>query len=471
MSEMDLTLLPQQTMKVSPRLVAANHILELSSMELQELIGQELSENPALEKMEEPTCPVCGAAMQGSICPHCLSQQKKDEPSSELMEANDEYALAGSSTSQAGDDEFDPLTQVPDQMTLTEYLLTELRAALPRDDYPIAEYLVGSLDERGWLGCSVREVADQFGTDDERILRVLRHLQGLEPIGIGARDLRECLLIQLAYLEEEECVRQPYAREIIDQYLTELGEHKFGKIAHALKISHTEVEAVWDFIKTHLNPYPAHLYAGTASSAVRDTRSVHTVPDVIINAREGQYEVDVLESKRYFLRVTPLYHQLASQVANDGSAFSDDEKRHILNYVNRAKLFIQNINQRRQTLQRITQCLVENQKDFLEYGIRSLRALTRAAVAAELGLHESTVSRATAHKFVMLPSRQVIPFSVFFSASLSVKDVIKEMIETENRPLTDQEIAHLLARQGINIARRTVAKYREQLGILPSPLR
>ncbi len=148
-----------------------------------------------------------------------------------------------------------------------------------------------------------------------------------------------------------------------------------------------------------------------------------------------------------------------------------DDKRHVQQYVGRAKLFIANINQRRQTIYNITTCLVEKQREFLEKGIRHLKPLSRAAIANDLGIHESTVSRATAAKYVMLPHGEVIPYSHFFTPSLSIKDVIKEMIEKEGRPLTDAQIGERLRECGIVIARRTVAKYRMQLDILPSSLR
>lgn len=464
---MDLTLIPQLGMKVSPRLVAANHILEMSSLELQQAVAQELAENPALEKIEEPTCTVCGGALHGSICPHCLSEQKQDDPNLDLLDPIDEQVAAAFSYSADGE-EFDPLTQVADQLTLAEHLMIEIRPLLAAEDLAIAEYILGNLDERGWLSCSLAEIAEFFGVELEDVERILAQIQTLEPVGIGARDLRECLLIQIDYLEREQGIAQAYAREIITGYLTELGEHKFGKIAHDLKISHEEVERVWEFIKRDLNPFPARQFCADLRT---ETKSNYVLPDVIITQRDRGFDIEVVESKRYFLRVTPLYQQLAAELEHSNSRFTEDEKRHIQHYVSRAKLFIQNINQRRQTLHRITSCLVARQKEFLIDGIRFLRPLTRAAVAAELGLHESTVSRATASKFVMLPNRQVNAFSVFFSASLSVKDVIKEMIDLESAPLTDQDVADQLAERGIHIARRTVAKYREQLGILPSSLR
>jgi RNA polymerase sigma-54 factor len=197
---------------------------------------------------------------------------------------------------------------------------------------------------------------------------------------------------------------------------------------------------------------------------------MYILPDVIIAKGESDFEVEVVESRRFMLRVNPMYTRISSELPKSG-ALSSEDKRHVQQYVGRAKLFIANINQRRQTIHNITNCLVDKQRDFLEKGVRHLRPLSRAAVAAELGIHESTVSRATAAKYVMLPDGEVIPFSHFFTPSLSVKDIIKEMIEKEGRPLTDAQIAERLRERGIEIARRTVAKYRMQLDILPSSLR
>jgi RNA polymerase sigma-54 factor len=195
------------------------------------------------------------------------------------------------------------------------------------------------------------------------------------------------------------------------------------------------------------------------------------MPDVVISRKNGEYEVDVVESKRFFLRVNPLYAELGASLHRQNGELNQEDKRHIQHYIGRAKLFIANLNQRRQTLYNITCCLVRRQREFLDLGVRHLKPLSRAAVANELRVHESTVSRATASKYVMLPTGEVIPYSHFFTPALSVKDVIKELIEREDRPLTDAEIAELLRQRGITIARRTVAKYRMQLRILPSPLR
>jgi len=466
--DQSLDLSPRQGLKVSPRLVAANYILELSSQELQQAISTELSDNPALELVEVATCQNCGSELQGSICPLCIQRQKgSDLPRDEYSNTYEDRDLQPNMN--ADDEAFDPLTKVASEETLAERLMQDLGTILPDSDLRIAEYLVGSLDEKGYLSCSVDEVAYELEVDVSRVRAVLRALQTLEPVGIGARNLRECLLIQIDYLKGQG-LQQAYAREIVSDYLMELGEHKFGKIAHEMKLSAEQVSQVWEFVKSKLNPHPAHGFSST-NSRDRDTRQMYILPDVIITRGEHGLEVEVVESKRFMLRINPIYSRLSGELHRSASTFTPEERKHVQQYVGRAKLFIANINQRRQTLFNITRCLAEKQEDFLEQGVRHLRPLSRAAVAQELGVHESTVSRATAGKYVMTPDGEVIPYAHFFTPSLSIKDVIKEMVEHEGAPLTDAQIAERLRERGINIARRTVAKYRMQLDILPSMLR
>lgn len=475
---MDLSQLTQQLpLRVaSPQLVAANHILALSSAELQALIQREVMENPAIEMEEVPVCQQCGRPLQGSYCVNCMSAEKQEQQKSV---DRDDFADDGSiwqhrATSGGDDEEFDPTTRVAAQMSLAEHLTLSLQAQYDLEDAPIIEYLVGNLDDDGRLLCSVEEVVDLFNVDPEQVERMVRSLQSMEPVGVGARDLRECLLIQLTYLESQG-QHQPFAREVISRYLTQLSEHKYGQIALALGTTTDTIHEVSEYIKRNLNPFPARGYLGNNLSS-GGTTATTVLPDVVIGKRalaDGThlYEVEVVESKRFFLNINPSYAQLYAEMGNRQAALSEDERRHIQQYVSRAKLFISNINQRRQTLSKITRHIVDLQRDFLDKGIRALRPLTRARVALDLGMHESTVSRATAAKYVMLPTGEVIPFSNFFVANLGIKDLIKDMIDNEKTPLTDQELADMLCERDIPVARRTVAKYREQLGILPSTLR
>jgi RNA polymerase sigma-54 factor len=235
-------------------------------------------------------------------------------------------------------------------------------------------------------------------------------------------------------------------------------------------ISTDEVAAVWEFMKTRLNPHPAQGYADTHARE-RDTRKIYVTPDAVIKRGEDGFEVEIVESRRFRLRINPVYTQLHAELRRASSTLSAEESSHIREYVTRARFFLYNLEQRYQTLHRVTARLAECQADFLERGVRYLRPLSRSQLADELGIHESTVSRATAGKHVLLPSGEVIPYSHFFTPSLSIKDVMKEMIDGEQAPLTDSQIAARLRERGILIARRTVAKYRKQLAILPSGMR
>lgn len=489
---------PEQSLRVSPTLIMVNSLLAVSSLELQQLVHTELEQNPALESTEASVCMYCGAGTTGRFCTVChQSVQLTEAPGSEraASKADDDFDFDDMrglrdglrTTRSMADEEFDPLTLVASRDNIYDDLLTDLLASLPEEDHEIARYLMGSLDEQGFLKSSVGAVAHALGVSEERVENALEILQTTGPVGLGARDLCECLLIQLRELQAEDAAGaiSPYVEGVIKDHLKELGEHKYTAIAHALGCTHDDVVEVHDFIKAHLQPRP--LIDSPGARTWNSPSSTNFVlPDVVIREREGNLEAEVVEKYRFSLRMNPLYQQLASDGgkgsdsnagsptlggANVPTKMSQGDKDHIKHYVNQAKLFISSINQRHETLLRVTNCLIELQEEFIRQGVRFLQPLTRAQVAQYLGLHESTISRATADKYVMLPDKRVIPFSDFFSASLSIKDVMKEIVTKEARPMTDNEIVMRLEEQGIRIARRTVAKYRTQLGIMPSTLR
>jgi RNA polymerase sigma-54 factor len=476
----DLRLLPQQQLKVTPKQIAANYILQLSSMELQDVINAELQDNPALDLEESQVCPLCGEPLQGRICLNCFGLANKPPRGDEL----ESEPLEGSSLMQRDDedDEFDPIVRAEAEQTLAEYLSWNVRVMLPSRLHPTAEYLIGNINDNGRLeGVTLEDAARLTKVSLQDAERVHKAIMSIEPWGVGARDTRECLLVQMDHLEEIGEPVPPHAKEIVSEQLRALGEHKFGDIAQALRITREEVEQAGDYIKESLNPFPAHAFAAGPGGGSVGGREVGLRPDVIIFKDEvSAFQVEVIESRRFSLRVNPVYRQLVAQLqaarreGTDPVPMNDQDRAHIRDYVTRAKFFIDNINQRRQTILRITEVIVDCQRDFLASGVQSLRPLTRAEVGERIGMHESTVSRATAGKFVLIPSGQVIPFAMFFTASLGVKDVIRQIIENEDRtrPYSDQEIVEKLRNDnGIRLARRTVAKYREELKILPARLR
>ncbi|MDP9372307.1 MAG: RNA polymerase factor sigma-54 [Chloroflexota bacterium] len=477
--EASMEMSPEMRTWVSPSLIEANYILSLSRQELQEVIREEMFANPALEMDEKETCPVCGGVIEGSFCPTCLVSQEAER--SETNYEDHPEILTQQSANGVAEDDFDPMTLIASEASLHEQILSDVRTLLEGEEIPIAEWLIENLDERGYLSCSVESVASDLEAPVETIEEVLALVQQVAPVGVAARDVRECLLLQLDYLERNGAAIPPAVQRIIEDHLEDLGAHKYGYIAGVLGIGTDEVEAARDFIRSQLSPFP--LQSQEARSWKSPTRAPYVAPDVIISLRDDEFVVEVVEARHFFLRMSPLYEAMSVELggkAGNGNgngataAVSDADKRHIREFSTRAKLFIANIHQRRETLRKIALCLVELQEDFLRGGVRELRPLTRATVAQQVGVHESTVSRATANKYVMLPTRKVIPFSDFFTPSLSVKDVIKEMIVKERakgHPLTDREICSRLLQQGIRIARRTVAKYRAELGILPSTMR
>ncbi len=467
--EMSPDLIQEMAVKVSPSLIEANHILSLSLAELRQAIVTEINQNPALEVVDYETCPVCGEPLVGGRCANCTKDEPEQDATKEDLESLYEtYNPPTRPSAISEEDDFDPMSLVASETRMQDSLRADLHAVLPQADTPIADYLIESLDDNGFLTIPVEAIARELGVDCERVEAVLERLQELAPVGVGARDLRECLLLQVEYLEEQQEVPE-HVHEIIERYLDDLGAHKYGYIARQLHTTPEKVAQARTFIKEHLTPFPAQDNRGRTWRS--PSRSVYVAPDVIIGESEGKLQAEVVEGRQFELRLSPTYLQIAAQLDLRPNDFSEDERRHIREYVSRTKLFISNVNQRRKTIHRIATALIELQEPFIREGVRHLKPLTRAMLADYIGVHESTVSRATAGKFVMLPCRRVVPFSDFFTASLSVKDVIKEIIEKEDGPLTDRQIGERLRERGIRVARRTVAKYRAELGILPSTLR
>jgi RNA polymerase sigma-54 factor len=459
---------PALQVKVTPKQIAANYILQMSSVELQEAISQELDENPALEMQELSTCPICGSQITGNYCLECMP--RKDGNDGQAQPTVDDLPADGPPRLRDEAEDLDPIARAEAEFTLDEHLTWNLYALLPSRLHPIADYIIGALDETGFLTESDEDLCAATGATRDELEQVLGAMRGLEPIGIGSRSLTESLLAQTPHLREnDDEVEVPrIAEEVVRDHLQRLGERKFREIAVALGVDTDEVVACWEFVKSNLNPYPTSAF--TAAVTGGGSRSIIR-PDVLIREVDGELLVEVVESRRFSLRVAPIYSSLSSQLRT--AEATEDEKQHVREYVGRAKFFIDNINRRRATMQRIAECLCERQHDYLLHGVQHLVPLTRAEVGELIGMHESTVSRATADKYVMIPSGEVVPFSHFFTASLGVKDQIRKMIEAEDvsNPYSDQEIAELLLGEGVAIARRTVAKYRDELKILPARLR
>jgi RNA polymerase sigma-54 factor len=462
--DLNQQLQPTLQVRVTPKQIAANAILAMSSVELTEAIAAELDENPALDMVEQSNCPICGSVITGSHCTECLPKGAAGSGPAEVMDGG-----PGDYSARDDADELDPIARAEAEFTLQEHLTWTLHALLPQHLHPVADYAIGALDDNGFLTDTDEEIAAATGVTVADVEAVREAMRGIEPIGVGSRNVSESLLAQIAYLRETgEMDVPPGAEDVVRDHLGDLGERRFSAIASALGITTDEVLAAWEFVKVNLHPYPTSAF--TAATGSGSTRTI-VRPDVLIRVVDGELQVEVVESRRFSLRVDPIYARLSAGMRS--AEASETDRQHVREFVGRARFFIDNVNRRRATLQRIAECLVERQQDYLLHGVQHLVPLTRAEVGALIGMHESTVSRATAEKYVMLPTGEVVPFGHFFTASLGVKDQIRKMIEAEDaaHPLSDQEIADRLADEGVAIARRTVAKYRDELQLLPARLR
>ncbi len=456
-----------QEQQPSQWLVMATQVLAVSSSELMSLVRQEAAENPALEVEEHPHCLTCGQALQGGCCQECVSRGLAPASPSASLSDRDDLAPWPEQAPASGDsaDAFDASLYVPASVSLAEVLTRALQAELPAEDRPIIEYLVGNLDEHGYLRSSTAEAAQALSVSPEQVERVLAQLQTLDPPGIGARSIRECLLLQLRALEADG-QPQPVAHAIVERFLGELSRGHYSEIARQLGVTRREVEQARDFIKERLTPFPTQSYVeGRINTELDSLRPA--VPDVIIRRRpEGEtppYEIEVVEAQRFSVRVDPAYVAAYRQLSKHEPR-SAGEREQLYQSMTRARFFLSSLKQRWQTLAKITWGLIERQAAFLEQGDGALVPLTRAELAEGLGVHPSTVSRATADKYIMLPNAQVVPFATFFTASLPIKAALQDILEQASRPLSDQRLTELLAAQGIQVARRTVTKYRAELG-------
>jgi RNA polymerase sigma-54 factor len=427
---------------------------------------------------ESPICLFCGTPLYGQSCTAC---GRFVQPALAISESSESYeaAIEGQWDEQQAfyeihgrneaaptddDDDLDPLASIPTGETLAETLLQQRAALVSADDAFIAEQLVGNLNEHGYLEISLNEVAEHLQVPLERVEYVLSQLQTLEPLGIGARDLRECLLIQLAAIGEQE-EPHPLAFALIDRYLNELGHGHFHEIARELKVSEQEGHLVSLYIRSTLPPFPAHTYQAESGYTRAGIDAGYVHPDIIIRNGETGFEVELIEEKRYRFRISTGYGTRPLQL--ESGPASEEIQRYMRQFSDQAKFFIDCIQRRWRTLKRVAELIVDYQREFLKKGVRYLRPLTRAEVASHLGLDEGTVSRATANKYALLPNGRLMSMSDFFDRSLGVKDILRELImagEPKHR-LSDEELAHLMTARGIPMARRTVKKYRKEMGI------
>ncbi len=454
------------TQKIDPKLIMANQILQLTSLELQQAVEQELAENPALEVPEDDPCQNCEQPRTLCIdCPFRKQTVSTDDVDISVYELEQPIDFASDA-----EDESDFISNVRNEITLQDHLVSLLRATLPSEQWGIGEYIISNINDSGYLEGSVEEFALDLGKDLDDVEAVLTVIQTFDPPGIGARNLQECLRIQLERLREDDS-GNAIALAIVTDYWQDMLSGRLGRIARRLKVTAKDVSAAVEFVKKQLNPYPGNGFRPPYQNE-SDRHGASVRPDVIVRRTAAGYEIEIAGHEQYFLNINSRYRSMYDELKNGKSSkYSKHDRQHVVEFVERADLFIRYINERRRTLRQITKAIVEFQQGYLETGSRAfLRPLTRTRLARTLKIHESTVSRATASKYVQLPSEEVVPFEFFFDGSVSVKDMIVELIaaEDQSNPLSDQQIAAILRERGFDVARRTVVKYREAEKILSS---
>jgi len=460
--KLDYNLKLEQTQKliITPELKLAITLLQYSSLELQDHIQEELLNNPALEVLETKEKPE-----ENEPEAETAADKPEDEefPWEEYFRDMDLETALPSPGKTWDRSEYQSTIEncAGVSGTMLEDLLGQLRMLpLTRRQYSMAAYLAGNLDHNGYLQGELEEFRVVLGASMRELEEGLHIVQKLEPAGIGCRNLQECLMLQLRKLDQP----PGPAVEIVNHYLPAAADCRFRYIASRLGCEEAAVEEAVEFIRT-LKPKP-----GSVFGEGEETRYI--IPDVIVENVDGNYVIMGNDSSIPQLTISPFYQQMLKNAPADEQLAS-----FVKGKIEKAFWLIRSIEQRRLTLFKVSQQIVDIQKPFLDYGIKKLKPLTLKDVALNVGVHESTVSRATANKYIQTP-RGLFPLKFFFSSGLSgaggtdysshsIKIYIRELIETEvkAKPLSDQRLAELLQERGINISRRTVAKYREETSI------
>lgn len=440
-------------------------LLSLTAAELRQQIDSELAANPALELVDERRCPTCQRLLPArGACPVCSRPRTEmgEEPIVFVSPRDTYYGTSAGSGEDAPEDQYSSAVE-----ELPVYVFRQITPDIDTDDRRLAAYLLTNLDEDGLLTVTLYEAARYLHVLPSRLERVKAIIQRADPVGVGSNTTEEALLVQLDVLAETRRV-PALAERIIREGMSCLSRHQFAELARQLKAPLGKVQEAAKFISENLNPYPGRSSWGDARQSAPEASQVYYQPDIIINQthdrKDGPLMVEIIMPLFGTLRVNPLYKQALSE--------TDGEQREGLREdLDKAALFIKCLQQRNHTIQRLVHRVVGLQRSFILKGEKYLIPVTRAQMARELDVHESTISRAVANKAVQLPNGHIIPMASFFDRSLNVRTILREIIAEETYPLSDSELVCQLARQGINVARRTVAKYRAMEGILPANLR
>ena len=450
----NLNLEQTQKLIMTPELRQAIQLLQYTSLELNEYILKELEENPMLE-LEQPI-------METEKVELSEPDKEIDIDWKEYFEKYDDISYKPEIDKNIKEYNYESFVSY--MPTLKEHLISQLRL-IDIDDrkFKICEYIIQNIDDNGYLETDISEIAKTLNEDTGKVEAMLKIIQGLDPIGVGARDLEECLFLQVKEYN------YPIIEDLIKNHLKDIAFNKMTKIAKEMELSLEDLQKACDFIKK-LEPKPGRTYGGNSNEVK------YIVPDATIKYLDGEYIIIVNDYTGPRLNINNFYKDLLKDAGDKETTAFLQEK------LNSATWIIKSIDQRRQTIYKVVESILKHQMAFFEKGEKHLVPLTLKDVAEDIKMHESTISRATNGKYVETP-RGLFELKYFFSAGLnsqlgdisstSVKATIKEIIDNENhkKPYSDQQIVDLLKDKGTIISRRTVAKYRDELNIPSSTLR
>lgn len=459
-----------QKLAIGPQMQQSLQILQAPTLELRQIIQQEIEINPVLE-LESPEVSLDDAVPDDPDNRDGGERDELDVMSQMDEEWREYWAQSRMQTTNRSAEDQERWQFLMDSIvaptTLQEHLVTQLRTAEVEDAELVqnVEFLIGSLDDRGFLNASVEDMSLQHSIPIDDLHSAKALLMSFDPVGVGSDDLRECLMVQLERLGKKHSL----AYRLVEQYLEDLANKRYPILARKLGVPLEQVSRAADFIST-LDPRPASRFNPSSNNYVS--------PDIIVERQGGAWVPVMNNDDLPNLRLSNAYKDLLGQASSSGEV-----RNYIRDKIRSGKFLIRSIHQRQQTIHKIAVQILAHQQEFLEKGTSFLRPLNMAQVADEVGVHETTVSRAISGKYMASP-HGVYELKFFFShgvktdsgedlSNTSVKNAIADLIKTEtkSKPLSDDKLAKLLDKQGIKVARRTVAKYREALGILPSHLR
>lgn len=466
----------EQRLIQSPQMIQAMQVLQLPLLELKDQIDQELQENVFLERKDESERPESQVA--AAETPQPVDQlddrlQRQFSQEIEQLESRVEpnWRLRQSGSGGSADEEdkkLEALNNTPGRATsLPEYLMTQVRTQESDPELiRVVEHIVFSLDEDGRLADSAETIAQQLLVPLPLTQEAVDIVRDLEPVGVGARDLRDCLLMQLDHMAYVPAL----TRRIVENHLDDLAMNKLPKIAKETGASLDEIKECWEFLKVHCNPHPG------AEFQPRPTTGV--VPDVLIEEVDGHFEVKSQRGSLPELTISSVYRNLLQEARHDPKVYE-----YLRRKIDAAKWFIEAVHQRQNTIERVANEIVRRQEGFLRHGVQHLKPMKMQDIADAVKVHISTVSRATSGKFIQTP-QGIFDMKRFFSSGTmsdagdmvsqqAVKDTLKQIVDNEDKdnPLSDDQLVEELGKRGVHIARRTVTKYRKALRIESSTRR